>query len=65
MTKIAVSGFNPGSGSISQRLGSPDPDPLQNFMDPQHCLSIDEFFASCRAAEMGGGGSPLYGAVDF
>ncbi len=38
MTKIA------GSGSISQRYGSldphPDPDLLQNFMDPQHC-SID------------------------
>ncbi len=33
MTKIA------GSGSISQRHGSedPDPDPLQNVMDPQHC----------------------------
>jgi hypothetical protein len=34
MTKIA------GSGSISQRPGSadPDPDPLQNVMDPQHCF---------------------------
>jgi hypothetical protein len=34
MTKIA------GSGSISQRHGSadPDPDPPQNVMDPQHCL---------------------------
>jgi hypothetical protein len=33
MTKIA------GSGSISQRHGSadPDPDPYQNVMDPQHC----------------------------
>jgi hypothetical protein len=32
MTKIA------GSGSISQRHGSsdPDPDPPQNVMDPQH-----------------------------
>jgi hypothetical protein len=29
-----------GSGSISQRHGSadPDPDPPQNVMDPQHCL---------------------------
>jgi hypothetical protein len=29
-----------GSGSISQRHGSadPDPDPHQNVMDPQHCL---------------------------
>jgi hypothetical protein len=28
-----------GSGSISQRHGSadPDPDPHQNVMDPQHC----------------------------
>jgi hypothetical protein len=34
MTKIA------GSGSISQRHGSadPDPDPPQNVMDPQHWL---------------------------
>jgi hypothetical protein len=31
MTKIA------GSGSISQRHGSADPDPPQNVMDPQHC----------------------------
>ena len=30
MTKIA------GSGSISQRHGSADPDPPQNVMDPQH-----------------------------
>jgi hypothetical protein len=32
MTKIA------GSGSISQRHGSADPDPPQNVMDPQHCF---------------------------
>ncbi len=32
MTKIA------GSGSISQRHGSADPDPHQNVMDPQHWL---------------------------
>jgi hypothetical protein len=31
MTKIE------GSGSISQRHGSADPDPPQNIMDPQHC----------------------------
>ncbi len=31
MTKIA------GSGSISQRHGSADPDPHQNVMDPEHC----------------------------
>jgi len=30
MTKIA------GSGSISQRHGSADPDPPKNVMDPQH-----------------------------
>jgi hypothetical protein len=36
MTKIA------GSGSISQRHGSadPDPDPPQNVMDPQHCFTV-------------------------
>jgi hypothetical protein len=34
MTKIAGS----VSGSISQWHGSPDPDPHQNVMDPQHCL---------------------------
>jgi hypothetical protein len=33
MTKIAGC----GSGSISQRHGSEDPDPPQNVMDPQHC----------------------------
>jgi hypothetical protein len=32
MTKIA------GSGSISQRHGSADPDPHQNVIDPQHWL---------------------------
>jgi hypothetical protein len=32
MTKIG------GSGSISQRHGSPDPDPPQYVMDPQHCF---------------------------
>jgi hypothetical protein len=38
MTKIAGSGSESGSGSISQRHGSayPDPDPHQNVMDPQH-----------------------------
>ncbi len=39
MTKIAGSGSESGSGSISQRHGSADPDqdPPQNVMDPQHC----------------------------
>jgi hypothetical protein len=36
MTKIAGSWV--GSGSISQRHGSADPDPYQNFTDPQHCF---------------------------
>jgi len=34
MTKIA------GSGSISQRQGSADPDPQQNVLDPQHCFKV-------------------------
>ncbi len=25
-----------GSGSVSQRYGSPDPDPYQNITDPEH-----------------------------
>ncbi len=42
MTKIEGSGSKYGSGSISQRHGSadPDPDPSQNVMDPQHWLEI-------------------------
>ena len=32
MTKIA------GSGSISQKHGSEDPDPPQIVMDPEHCF---------------------------
>jgi hypothetical protein len=34
MTKIA------GYGSICQRHRSADPDPQQNFMDPEHCLEV-------------------------
>ncbi len=34
---------DPGSGSISQRHGSADPDPLQNVMDPQHWLYVLEY----------------------
>jgi hypothetical protein len=30
-------GFRSGSGSISHRYGSADPDPHQNVTDPQHC----------------------------
>ncbi len=37
MTKIA------GSGSISHRHGSADPDPPQNVMDPQHCQKPDYY----------------------
>jgi len=29
-----------GSGSISKRHGSADPDPHQNVTDPQHCLLL-------------------------
>ncbi len=29
-----------GSGSISQRRGSPDLDPHQNVMDPEHCATL-------------------------
>ncbi len=36
MKKIA------GSGSISQRHGSPDPDPHQNVMDPEHCAKEEQ-----------------------
>ncbi len=42
MTKIAGS----GSGSISQRHGSADPDPLQNVMDPEHWI---KFSNSCES----------------
>ncbi len=35
-TKIAGS----GSESVSQRYGSSDPDPHQNFTDPQHCKYV-------------------------
>jgi hypothetical protein len=43
MTKIA------GSGSISQKHGSedPDPDPPQNVMNPEHCWEV--IFLSTRA----------------
>jgi hypothetical protein len=35
-----------GSGSISQRHGSadPDPHPPQNVMDPQHCMKENKFY---------------------
>jgi hypothetical protein len=34
-TLTKISGFESRSGSICQRYGSTDPDPYQNFMDPQ------------------------------
>ncbi len=38
MKKIIGSGVGSGAGSISQRYGSGDPDPVphQNVTDPQH-----------------------------
>ncbi len=52
MTKIA------GSGSISQRHGSadPDPDPHQNVMDPQHWSKVGYSFFSLTV-EPGGEGT--------
>ncbi len=50
MTKIAGSGGSE-SGSISQRHGSPDPDPPQNVMDPQNWCKVNwrsaEFLKVC------------------
>jgi hypothetical protein len=46
-----------GSGSISQRHGSADPDPHQNVMDPEHwpvVLVIDERERRKRGAGQGG-----------
>ncbi len=42
MTKIAES----GSGFISQRHGSADPDPLQNVMDPEHWRQPIGFYSN-------------------
>jgi hypothetical protein len=47
VTKIAGSGS--ASGSISQRHGSPDPDPHQHVMDPQHCIS--HYLTECRICD--------------
>jgi hypothetical protein len=40
LTKMAGSESASESGSISQRYESADPDPYQNFMDPQHCVRL-------------------------
>ncbi len=41
-----------GSGSISQRHGSADPDPHQNVMDPQHCYQDDADLATRAIPEL-------------
>ncbi len=43
--KRAGSGSESGSGSISQRHGSADPDPHQNVMDPELCVKS---MVACR-----------------
>jgi hypothetical protein len=40
-----------GSGSISLRHGSADPDPHQNVMDPEHCLAtLASFYIGAGSA---------------
>jgi hypothetical protein len=51
MKKIAGS----GSGSISQRHGSADPDPPQNVMDPQNWLSAEFIDLGCTVPLWPGG----------
>ena len=49
-----------GSGSISQKHGSedPDPDPHQNVMDPQHCRVVFKIFdgSHLKKKRVGGAG---------
>jgi hypothetical protein len=55
MMKIEGSASESGSGSISQRHGSADPDPHQNFMDPQHWfahLVVFNFKLGCGVAQL-------------
>jgi hypothetical protein len=40
LKKGVRTGVGSGSGSISQRYGSGDPDPHQNVTDPQHCFIV-------------------------
>jgi hypothetical protein len=40
------SGPGAGSESISQRYGSGNPDPHQNVMDPQHCMTPKHLLTS-------------------
>ncbi len=57
LTKIAES----GSGSISQRHGSPDPN--RNVMDPQHlCRKEDIVFLTPSCRKEGGGSRPTPGS---
>jgi hypothetical protein len=56
MTKIAGS----GSGSISQRHGSADPDPHQNVMDP---LRLNVIVLRLRVCGAGEGGGAVAGQV--
>jgi hypothetical protein len=49
-----------GSGSIIQRHGSPDPDPHQNVMDPQHCPQAS--LHGCRPGQTQGKGDQT---IDF
>jgi hypothetical protein len=47
--KIAGSGSESGSGSISQRHGSANPDPHKNVMDPQQWLILwDQVLRKCN-----------------
>jgi hypothetical protein len=40
-----------GSGSITLRHGSADPDPHQNVMDPEHCLAtLASFYTGAGSA---------------
>ncbi len=54
-TKIEGSRSKSGSGSISQRHGSvdPDPDAHQNVMDPEHCWAPQLKRSACWGREAG------------
>jgi hypothetical protein len=52
-----------GSGSISQRHGSADPDTHQNVMDPQHCLKSLQIRAQGSNPGLTPGGGTLSCAI--
>ncbi len=52
MMKIEGSGSESGSGSISQRHGSADPDPHQNVMDPEHCATDTSYYEALNQASI-------------